>query len=323
MAIFPEDKPQAKTVAMPSTLARSELALGGLYSALAAIAVASMAAIIKWGSHAFSTEFLVVIRFGTGLLAFVVVSLVRRYSFFYRASHPILCSLLAASWLGGIFCCYLAIRFIPLTDAVLLVYTAPLFAPLLNQLFLKKSESSSVWLGICIGFVGVIFVLRPGADILQVHALIGLMSGLLFAIRMVINSSLTGRESTEVITFYSLAVGSLICIAVLALTGLHVANWEQHLFPPRDWLHPWIEYPWVLLAVVALGVLCMLQPWFTSAAYEHASVGEAGPFRYVGVVFAGLLDWLCWGQVPDLASILGFLFITAGGVWVIIHEGKK
>jgi drug/metabolite transporter (DMT)-like permease len=171
--------------------------------------------------------------------------------------------------------------------------------------------------------VGVIFVLRPGADILQVHALIGLMSGLLFAIRMVINSSLSGRESTEVITFYSLGVGWLICLGVLAVAGFHVANWEQHLFPPRDWLRPWIEYPWVLLAVVALGVLCMLQPWFTSAAYEHASVGEAGPFRYVGVVFAGLLDWLCWGQVPDLSSILGFLFITAEGVWVIIHEGKK
>jgi drug/metabolite transporter (DMT)-like permease len=171
--------------------------------------------------------------------------------------------------------------------------------------------------------VGVIIVLRPGADILQVHALIGLMAGFLIAVRLVLNSFITGQESKEVISFYSLGVGWLICLGVLAVAGFHVANWEQHLFPPRDWLRPWIEYPWVLLAVVALGVLCMLQPWFTSAAYEHASVGEAGPFRYVGVVFAGLLDWLCWGQVPDLSSILGFLFITAEGVWVIIHEGKK
>ena len=51
----------------------------------------------------------------------------------------------------------------------------------------------------------------------------------------------------------------------------------------------------------------MLQAWFTSAAYEHASVGEAGPFRYVGVVFAAFLDWLCWGQVPDLKSVLGIV----------------
>jgi drug/metabolite transporter (DMT)-like permease len=66
----------------------------------------------------------------------------------------------------------------------------------------------------------------------------------------------------------------------------------------------------------------MLQPWFTSAAYEHASVGQAGPFRYVAVIFAAFLDWLCWGQVPDLTPTLGFLFITAGGIWVISHSNR-
>ena len=303
--------------------AHSELAEGGLFSALAAIAGASMAAIVKWGSHGFSTELLVAVRFGAGLLFFVVISLMRRQAFLYRASHPIRCSLVAASWVGGIFCCYFAIRFITLTDAVLLVNTTPIFAPLLNWLFLKKTEPPSVWVGIGLGIVGVVFVLRPGANVLQVHALIGLMSGLLFATRMVINASLSKTESKEVITFYSLGVGLLICLGILALTGLHLGNWEPHLFPPQDWLRPWIVYPWVLLAVAAMGVLCMLQAWFTSAAYEHASVGEAGPFRYVGVVFAALLDWLCWGQVPDLYSVLGFVFITAGGIWVITHEGRK
>jgi drug/metabolite transporter (DMT)-like permease len=314
-----QDAPQSRS----APRSHSQLAEGGLFSALAAMAVASMAAIVKWGSHGFSTEILVATRFGAGLLAFVVISLMRRQAFLFRASHPIRCSLVAASWVGGIFCCYFAIRFISLTDAVLLVYTAPLFAPLLNWLFLRKTEPPSVWVGIGLGFVGVVFVLRPGADILQVHALIGLMSGLLFAVRLVINASLTGTESNEVITFYSLGVGWLIALGVLALTGMHVANWEHHLFPPQDWLRPWIVYPGVLLAVAALGLLCMLQAWFTSAAYEHASVGEAGPFRYVGVMFAALLDWLCWGQVPDLYSVLGFVFITVGGIWVITPEGKK
>jgi drug/metabolite transporter (DMT)-like permease len=139
----------------------------------------------------------------------------------------------------------------------------------------------------------------------------------------VINSAITGKESKDVISYYSLGLGFLICLGILAFTGSHLANWDRHLFPPRDWLQPWTIYPLVLLAVAALGVLSMLQPWFTAAAYEYASVGEAGPFRYVGVIFAGFLDWLCWGQVPDLYSILGFLFITAGGALVIIQESRK
>lgn len=318
-----EIKPRLKSVSFQASGDISEVALGGLYSALAGIVVAGMAAIIKWGSHAFSTEFLMVIRFGMGLLAFGALILMERQVLPYRTTHWGLCSLMTAAWVGALFCLYFAVRFIPLTDAVLLLYTAPLFAPLLNWLILKKPESSSVWLGIGLGFVGVIIVLRPGADILQVHALIGLMAGLLIAVRLVINSSIVGKEPREVITFYSLGVGWLICVAVLAVTGFHVANWERHLFPPRDWLHPWIVFPSVLLAVLILGIFSMLQPWFTTEAYEHASVGEVGPFRYIAVIFAALLDWLCWGVMPDLSSLLGFLFITTGGVWVIIHQGRK
>lgn len=307
----------------PGAPAHSRLFVGGLFSTLAGVVVASMAVIVKWGSHAFSTEFLMVVRFGAGLLAFLTIILVRRQAVPYRASHLWLCFLMAASWVGGIFCLYIAVRFIPLTDAMLLLYTSPLWAPLLNRLFLKKTESPSVWLGIGLGLLGVIIVLRPGAGILQIHALVGLMAGVLIAIRLVATSFVAGRESKEVITFYSLAAGWLICLGVLALTGFHAANWEAHLFSVRDCLRPWIVFPAVFLAVAALGVLSMLQPWFTAAAYEYATVGEAGPFRYFGVVFAGLMDWLCWGQTPDLSSILGFLLITAGGVWVITHENRQ
>lgn len=282
-----------------------------------------MAAIVKWGSHAFSTEFLLTVRFGAGLLAFLALILFHRRPLPYRTAYLGRCCLIAVSWLGAIFCCYLSLRFIPLTDAVLLLNTGPLWAPLMNRIFLKKTEPASVWLGIALGFAGVVVVLQPGANILQFPALVGLMAGLFLAVRLVVNSSIAGKESKDVISFYSLAVGWLVCLVILALTGMHVANWEPHLFPPRDCFHPWIVFSGVILAVTALGILSMLQPWFTTAAYEYASVGEAGPFRYFGVIFAGFLDWLFWGQIPDLHSVLGFLLIAAGGVWVLTLEGKK
>jgi drug/metabolite transporter (DMT)-like permease len=299
------------------------VAVGGFYSALAGIVAAAMAAIIKWGSHAFSTEFLLAIRWGVGLLAFLTVCFVKCQVQPYKTSHLWQLCLIAATWVGAVFCCYFSVRFIPLPDAVLLLYTSPLFAPLLNWLFYRQTESRSVWVGLALGFIGVVIVLRPGPDIIHVPALIGLLAGLLLAVRLVINASIAGKVSNEVITFYSLALGFLLCLGVLALTGFHVANWERHLFPPRDWLQPWIIYPTVLLALFTLGVLSLLQPWFTTAAYEYASVGQASPFRYFGVIFAGLVDWLCWGQVPDLSSLLGFLFITVGVVWVIKKESRK
>jgi drug/metabolite transporter (DMT)-like permease len=229
----------------------------------------------------------------------------------------------AAFYVGAIYCLYLAIRYISLVDAMLLLNTGPFFAPVINRLWFKKHESRAVWLGISLGFVGVVFVLRPGAGIIRVGALIGLMSGLCLAVRMVLTSFLAQTESKQVITFYSLGAGLLLCLAILALTGVHVANWEQHLFPPRDWLRPMTIFPAVGLAMVALGILALLQPWFVAAGYEHASVGQVGPFRFSGVIFAGLLDWFLWGQIPDLYSIMGFLIITTSGVWVIRQGGRK
>lgn len=316
-------KTLAKSLAVATPTPRSELIIGGIYSVLASLAVAIMAAIVKWGSHAFSSEFLTTIRFAAGFGTYGLFLLIRHRALPYRTSCPGLCSLMAVAWVGGIFCCYLAVRFIPLPDVVLLLYTSPLFAPLLNRFFLKKQESWIVWIGISLGFAGVVIVLRPVTGIMQIPALIGLLSGFLFAVRWVLSSHLCRTDSKEVQTFYSLAVGLAVCLGLLALTGLHVANWEHHLFPPRDWLRPWVMFPEVLLAVGTLGLFCMLQPWFTTAAYEHASVGQAGPFRYTGVIFAGLLDWLCWGHIPSLASVLGFVLITTGGIWVITQESKK
>jgi drug/metabolite transporter (DMT)-like permease len=316
-------KTLARSLGVATPTPRDELILGGAYSALVGLLVATMAAIVKWGSHAFSTEFVTTIRFAAGLGTYGIFLLIIHRAIPYRTSYPGLCSLLAAVWVGGIFCCYLAVRFIPLPDAVLLIYTSPLFAPLLNLVFLRKRESWTVWLGIVLGFAGVVIVLKPGTGILQISALIGLMSGFFFAVRQVLASYLIRTVPKEVQTFYSLAVGLIICLGLLALTGLHVTNWEKHLFPPRDWLRPWVMFPGVLLAVGTLGLFSMLQPWFTTAAYEHATVGQAGPFRYTGVIFAGFLDWLCWGQIPSLSSVLGFFFITTGGIWVITREGKK
>ena len=301
----------------------ASVAVGGLYSALAGIVAAAMAVIIKWGSHAFATEFLLAVRYGMGFLSYLAVSLARSQVLPVKTNHFWRLFLIAASWVGAIFCCYFSVRFIPLPDAVLLLYTSPLFAPLLNWLFYRRVEARSVWLGLGLGFLGVIIILRPGPDIINVYALIGLMAGLLLAIRLVINSAITGKESRETISFYSLGLSFCICLGVLAVTGFHVANWERHLFPPRDWLQPWIIFPSVILAVISLGILSLLQPWFTAAAFEYASVGQTSPFRYFGVIFAALMDWLAWGRVPDLSSVLGFLFIIAGSVLVIIHSEKN
>ena len=82
-------------------------------------------------------------------------------------------------------------------------------------------------------------------------------------------------------------------------------------------LSPWLVRDVFMASVVALGVLSMLQAYFTAFGLQYASVGQIGPFRYTAVIFAAILDWVLWGQAPSAEGIVGIGLIVLGGVLVL------
>lgn len=298
------------------------IVLGATYTTLAMMMVVLMASIVKWASHGFSSEFLMLVRWGTGLAVFVVFYLMtRRVSL--RTSRWLVQSGVAICWTAAVFLYYLSVRYIPLMDATLLLNTAALFAPLLAWIFTGQRESPLVWTGLAIGFIGVLIVLRPGPEMFQPIALVALASGLLMAMRIFLLSQL-GDEPKQRTTFYSLAVGLGVILLLLTGTGFPVARpgWEGMLFTPSEMLQPMLVDTALITAVVMLGVLSLLQPLLTAWSLDYASVGQIGPFRYTAVVFAAVIDWLVWNQLPTWTGISGLLLIGFGGMLVVVASRK-
>ena len=120
-------------------------------------------------------------------------------------------------------------------------------------------------------------------------AVFALLSGFLLAVRVYLNSQISG-EPTQRTTFYSLAVGLVLCLILLVAQGSHVAppDWQAMMFTPREIVKPMFVDSALLVAVVAMGLLSMLQPLLVAWSVLYASVGEIAPFRYSAVVIAAL-----------------------------------
>ena len=196
---------------------------------------------------------------------------------------------------------FLAVSKISLLDAVLLVNAAPLFIPFVALIWLKTKIEGKLWLGLGIGFLGIVLILQPGAGVFHWASLLALTAGGFSAIALVAQGRLTATEPASRILFYYFLISSILT------APLAIARWAAP--EPSAWR-------WLL----GVGVFMMASQLLLVVAYAHASAAKVSPFNYSVVVFAGLIDWLVWDRVPNLLSAAGVVLVCVGGVIATIHH---
>jgi drug/metabolite transporter (DMT)-like permease len=193
---------------------------------------------------------------------------------------------------SAVACYFYAIARLRLADAVLLNQSMPLFIPLVERAWLGERVPPRLWGVLALGFAGLLLILRPGSGVFQPAALVGLASAVFASISQVGIRRLVRTEPVTRIVFYFGLVASLAAL------------------PPAVW---WWRTPSALTWAVLLlmGVFATAGQLTLTRAYLHAPAAEVGPFLYAGPVFAGLLDWLLWGRLPDALFILGAVVVIA------------
>ena len=193
---------------------------------------------------------------------------------------------------AAVACFFYAIARLPLADAVLLNQSMPLFIPLVERGWLGERIPARLWGVLGLGFAGLLLILRPGSGVFQPAALVGLASAVLASIAQVGIRRLTRSEPVTRIVFYFGLMGSVVSLP-LALLG---------------WTPPSAE-TWAILLL--MGVFATVGQLTLTRAYVHAPAARVGPFLYAGPVFAGLLDWLVWGRMPDALFVAGAVVVIA------------
>ncbi len=190
---------------------------------------------------------------------------------------------------------FVAIKLIPLANATLLTYSAPLWMPLIAWLVSRQRVAKATWIGAGIGFAGVILVLQPQARSFNAGELFALFGALMLAIAMMSVRWLGATEPVTRILFYYFLISTLLSIPVA------VVDWQP--IPAKAWV--WL---------IALGFAQFFSQILVVVAYRYASAEKVGPFIYSVIVFTAVIDWLVWQHRPTLFMYLGMALVIGGGL---------
>jgi drug/metabolite transporter (DMT)-like permease len=204
----------------------------------------------------------------------------------------------------AVACHFYAVARLRLADAMLLNQSMPLFIPLVERAWLGERIPPRLWGVLALGFAGLLLILRPGSGVFEPVALVGLSSALFAAIAQVGIRRLTRTEPVNRIILYFGLVASAVALA-----------------PAAWWWTTPSRQTWAVLLL--MGVFATIGQLTLTRAYFHAPAARVGPFLYAGPVFAGLLDWLIWGRLPDLLFVAGACVVIASATLALRLRGAS
>jgi len=208
----------------------------------------------------------------------------------------------------GMFLSFAALARLPLVDATAISFAAPLITVALAALILKERVRAYRWSAVAIGFCGVIVMLTPYLDLggavatgPAIGALLALLAAFCNAGTVIQTRRLTVTETTSAIVFYF----SSFC----AVAGL--------LTLPFGWHSP-TELE--LAKLVAIGFLAGVGHILLTEGYRFAPASVLAPFEYTAMVWAGVLGYVMFGEMPTAAVLLGAAIVAASGLFVLWRE---
>ncbi|WP_395501793.1 DMT family transporter [Ectopseudomonas mendocina] len=267
---------------------------GALLLALSALLFALTGVGIREISASVNNESVVFFRNLVGVLFFLPLLLV-------RGVRPLRTTRLKSHlWrttygLAAMYCFFYAIAHLPLADAMLFTYSAPVFTPLIAHLWLKEPLTRRMLISSLIGLCGVLLVAKPSSALFEGPALFGLAASLLAAFAFVSIREMSDSEPATRIVFYFSLFSALF--SAIPLTW----SWQPLDANQLGWL-------------LGIGLLATASQVIMSRAYGLAPPGLIGPVAYLAIVFAGLIAWLLWGETPDTLSLLGAALIFAASL---------
>ncbi len=199
-----------------------------------------------------------------------------------------------------VFCFYLAVRHLPLADVMAVYQATPLIVTILAIPLLGEAVGWRRGLAVGIGFIGVLLVLQPDGGVFTAPALIALGGSFTYALSMVATRKLRETNSLSLIVYHSIAVGG---VGLLTLPW----GWEPVDLPGIGYL--------ALIGVVATAAhMCMNQ------SLKLAPAAVVVPFTYTSLLWAILLGWLFFADLPTPLMLLGAGIIVASGLFVLHRE---
>jgi drug/metabolite transporter (DMT)-like permease len=210
---------------------------------------------------------------------------------------------------------FLALGYLPLPEAMMIGYAAPLMVVALSALVLAEPVRVYRWTATAIGFVGIAIILSPrltlfggslgpissAAQASLIGALFALCGAFSSAFAAITIRSMTRTESTGSIVIYFAISGTLISLVSIAF----------------GWVVP---RPTDALLLIAIGLLGGTGQILMTSAYRDADAATIASFEYVSMLWGIAFGYLIFGEVPQVYVFVGGAIVIAAGIFIIFRE---
>ena len=252
------------------------------------------------------TLFLVVwARYAGQMLIVTPIAWQRGGHGFWRTRHLRIQLLRSLCLVVATACFFGGLRFLPLAEASAITFLAPMFAIVLSMPVLGERPTRARWMAAIAGFVGILFLIRPGSAVF--HPATGLL--VLAAISNALYQLLTRKlpnDAPYTTLFYTALVGTVLLSLGLPFADLPSAVTLSDAF-----------------FLVLLGLLAGIGHWMLITAFLMAPASLLAPFTYLHMIWATVYGYLIFGQLPDGISALGMAVIVGSGVALVLHERRR
>jgi drug/metabolite transporter (DMT)-like permease len=193
----------------------------------------------------------------------------------------------------------MAVRYLPLAEATVILFAAPFLIVALSRPFLGEPVRPASWIGVAAGFAAVLIVARPGFGALSLYALFPLAAAVIYAFYQLTTRRLGAvGERPNTMLAWTLALGGLVATPLALFTWIPVS--------PTGWL-----------LLVTLGTVFGLAQSLLIRAFTYAPASLLAPFSYAQVIAATIFGMIVFSAIPDAWTFAGMALLIAAGVYVM------
>ena len=271
---------------------------GIIYIMLAAFCFAGMSVFVRLSGDVPTMQKALFRNAVAAIIAVIMLARSREGFHVQRGSLPFL-FLRSAFGCAGLIANFWAVDHLVISDANMLNKLSPFFAIIMSAFILQEIPTLIEWIFVLVAFVGAVFIVHPTAGLASLPALVGLFGGFAAgtAYTFVRKLGNRGERGPVIVCFFSL-FSTIVCLPYLLL-AYHPMSLQQ------------------LLLLVCAGCFAAGGQLSITAAYTCAPAREISVFDYSQVIFAALLGFFCFGEMPDIYSFIGYaiIIVTAIAKW--------
>lgn len=196
----------------------------------------------------------------------------------------------------------LSFTYLPLATALAIIFLSPIMLTALSVPILGEKVGWRRWGAVFVGFCGVLLIIQPGQGGVWLYFLIPLFTAFLATMRDIVTRQMKGGDTSLSILFYSMIVAVLTGGISLPVFGFSLPNWND------------------IILFAAAGIMVSVSHLLIIQALLFAPGATVAPFKYLSLVYAAVIGYMVWGDVPNIGKIMGAALVVLAGLFILHRE---